>query len=221
MLDEWNVKVLASLPLGWIHVRNNITYDTDTGNNGSFQNGVVIPNMQINDIWYQLGEGGIVQVVVNIMRTVGGQIVQVGVASDGTNWNSVTGEIDQTELSPINLDAGFYYDVQWFQEFGLTPHISKVILDDGTHAVQFTVTDDFNVPTQMVDYEKLVIGIDTLATFEEETGHFISKEAIVRFEDGTQRIFEKITQDVFFESPDAEVLGFMAEKEEAVRKNLP
>jgi hypothetical protein len=88
-----NAKAIQNLKRGWMHVHQHIIFDTDTKNNGVLPNGIVLPLSQINDIWYQIDDQGLVIELVSIMLNSDGQFVQVGVSSDGTSWNSATNEI--------------------------------------------------------------------------------------------------------------------------------
>ncbi len=94
LLEGLNARAVESFTAGWLHVREVRIFDQDAENNGVLPNGEAIPDEYIQDTWFHLGKDKVVTEVVSIMRAMDGQIIQVGVISNGTGWNSVTGEVE-------------------------------------------------------------------------------------------------------------------------------
>jgi hypothetical protein len=214
-----NAKAVQNLKPGWIHVRQQITFDTDTKNNGVLPNGTAIPLSQINDIWYQIDDQGLVIEVVSIMLNSDGQVVQVGVISDGTSWNSATNEIaiaDQYKLD--GLDNSFLRDLQWLEKFGNLASISQIILPNNQIGLQITIGDKFDQPTKTIDYDKPAIGAETTAVFDQTTGNLISEKIVYIFDDESVRVYKSYTQDIKFEPPAVDVLNYLSEKANEVNK---
>ena len=217
ILREFNLKAIQGLKSGWLHVREEKTFDTDEPNNGVLPNGQSIPNHQLNDIWYHLNEDGLVLELVYIMRNSDGQIAQAGINSDGTSWNSATKEIslwDQFRLD--GLDGNFLKDLRRLKEIGNTITVEDMTLPNGGKGILFSIVGPPDKPIQLVNYIKPFIRGETRALFDASSGYLIQKEEIFFFEDGTQRISLSLTQMIQFESPTDEVLNYLSEKAKVV-----
>jgi hypothetical protein len=214
LVQIFNAQSVANLKATWIHVQQNIKYDNDLENLGVMPNGTAIPNAQINDTWYHVDDAGFVIEVVSIMRTSDGQIVQVGVCSNNTSWNSATNETSPYERFTLDgFDYGFLKkDLQWLEGSGHTATIANAILPNGDKGIEVVIGAKYDEPEKTNDYNKPSIQAETRAVFDSTTGYLVSRVVTVWFFDGSQRVFSSMIQKVTFESPTDEVLNFLSEK---------
>jgi len=219
LLQELNARATKDIKSVWLHIQEKKTFDTDTQNNGILPNGVAIPNEQINDTWYHVNDQGLVIESVSIMRTADGQIVQVGVSSNGTGWNSATDETGPQEQFKIEgLDSNFLNDLKWLEKFGDTAEITNVVLPNSNPGVQIVIATTYDTPVKTVDYSKVSTRAETRAVFDSSTGYLVSKDIVFWFEDGSRRIFSQLKQEITIEPPTDEVLNYLAEKDREVSK---
>lgn len=219
VIEQLNRKATDAIRSSWVHIREAKKFDTDLPNNGVLPNGVAIPNEQSNDIWYYVDEQGMITKTVSIMHDKDGNIVQVGVGSNGTSWNSATDEVDvQNYLQLEGLDGGFLKELMWLKSFGSNPVMKSVELPNGHPGVQITIIDKFDEPLDGDAYKVPAVAIETVATFDSTTGYLISWEKIFYFQDGARRIFSQITQEVQIEPPTEEVLAYLSEKDRRVER---
>jgi hypothetical protein len=220
LVQELNARAVAGLLSGWVHIQVNKNIDTDLQNSGILPNGNAIPNRQIMDIWYHLNAERLVIEGVTIMRTTDGQIVQVGVCSNDTSWNSGTDDITTSEPYIVNgFDYGFLKnDLQWLEGFGNTAVITQVILPSGGEGVQVVIDAEYEKPIVTNDFNKPTTRAETRAVFDSTTGYLVSREVTVWFVDGSQRVFNSLNQKISFESPTDEVLNLLSENGWRVKK---
>lgn len=217
MVENLNNKALSQLPVGWMHLREEKVFDTDAENNGVLPNGVAIPNHQINDIWYRLDASHHVVESVTIMRTAEGEIVQVGVYSNGTGWNSATEVTEPSEPTVLNaLDGQFLWGLK---KLGESSHQPQIIEEMSTDGIRFVIKERFDDnPMQLMDYKLPVIQAETRATFDQEKGYLLSKEVVFQFLDGSERASQSLKQEITFEKPTEEALSYIAKKEAEATK---
>ncbi|NCP16467.1 hypothetical protein GW866_05420 [bacterium] len=219
VIQNLNAKSISEIKSTWLHIQERQVFDTDLPNNGVLPNGMAIPNEQINDTWYHVNDQGLVIETVSIMRTTDGQVVQVGVSSNGTGWNSATDEIGaQEQFNLVGLDGGFLGDLMWLETFGKKPELVNITLPNRHPGVQVTILDKFDTPMKGDAYSKPAVSAETRATFDSVTGYLISKETMFWFEDGSSRVFSRVIQEITIESPTTEALSYLDEKERMVSK---
>jgi hypothetical protein len=214
MVQNLNAQAVTGVRPGWVRIQENIDFDTDSKNRGVLPNGMTIPNRQINDTWYHLNDERLAIEGVDIMRTTDGQIVQVGVSSNSTSWNSATNEVTTSEPIIVNgFDYGFLKkDLQWLEGFGDTAVVTQVVLPGGADGIQIVIGDKYDQPVRTNDYIEPSTRAETRAVFDSATGYLVSREVTVWFEDGSWRVLSSLTQKITFEAPTGEVLNFLSEK---------
>lgn len=215
MLEALNEKASASLQAGWLHIRVEEIFDEEISN-GVLPNGITIPNKQINDLWFHLDNNHMVYEAVSIMQSIDGEIVQIGVGSNGTAWNSATDAFDESSTPSVltGLDSGFLRDVTFVPDFGKPLEVEVTRVSDTE--VVFTAVDkpDIPMPITNSDYETPIIETVITAVFDPNTGYLVSMETVFRFADGSERVFRWLKQEISFEEPPAEILRLLAEKAE-------
>lgn len=217
VIEQLNKKATEAIRSTWVHIREVKKFDTDLPNNGVLPNGMAVPNEQINDIWHYIDEQGMITKTISIMRDKDGNIVQVGVGSNGTSWNSATGEVDGQDYFQLEgLDGGFLRELMWLKSFGSNPVMKSVELPNGHPGVQVEIVEKFDEPLDGDDYKVPIVGAETVATFDSITGYLISWEKIFYLQDGSKRVFSRLIQEVQIEPPTEEVLTYFDEKERRV-----
>ncbi len=214
VLQGLNRNALATLRTGWVHLHEEKHLFTDIEDNGVLPNGAAIPNDQINDIWFNIGPDNHVLQTISIMRTIDGQIVQVGVISNGKTWNSATNEVQAADIIEFEgFDSGLLRDLQRLQAFGAEVEISDKQTPDGHEGIQVIIRDIFDAPMKDEVFSRPIIAAETLALFSKETGYLIQKEIVFTFDDDSQRIFSQVIQEIKFEQPTEDVLGYLVQLE--------
>jgi len=200
------------LSSGWIHIKAEIHYDVDEGNNGVLPNGAVIPLDQLNDECYHLNKNLIVDEMISTMRTMDGQIVQVGVGKNGVVRNSASKETVAVDYEKINgFDMNFLNDLINMQDFGIQPRLIRVSVPDGRAGIQIETSEKYESPIKSVDYEKLLTKAETKILFDEENGCLLEKTVVFTFEDGSERVFCQLYQEVAKEDPPKDVLIYLTD----------
>ncbi len=209
ILQSLNGIAAKRLSPGWVHIHTEIVSDNDAGNHGVLPNGAAIPLHQVNDFWVLVNEDKLVTESVSIMRSADGEIVQVGTYLNGISNNSVIDDPVSQEPSSISFDRNFLSDLRRFQEHGEIVTFREFVDEDGKTKIEFSSSSIFEVPIKMVDYDQSLISMETHVVFDKENGVLLSKETIAHLEDGTERIVQKLTQEITFDPPDAEALAFL------------
>ncbi len=214
VLQSLNMKVAENLKPGWVHVHTEIVSDTDMGNNGVLPNGVAIPLHQINDAWYLLNEENLVVESVFIMQTTNGDIVQVGTYKNGVGNNSVIDDPVSEQPSPLILDGGLSRAITHMRERGEVFTFREFVDANGVTKVEFNSSVTFEIPIKSANYNQRTISNRSHIVFNKETGVMVLKEIIVYLENGTERVFQKLTQEVTQEAPTDEAMEFLNERDE-------
>lgn len=71
----------------------------------------------------------------------------------------------------------------------------------------------FDAPEKDEEFSRPIIAAETLALFSKETGYLIQKEIVFTFDDDSQRIFSHVFQEIKFEQPAEDVLGYLVQLE--------
>lgn len=186
--QELNNKALASINEGWVFVSEYQKHDVDPlppveG---------LIPLTDTNtDIWYYINSSGMVDRFVTIQKTMDGQIVQVGVFSDGTAWNTMVNEI--VPMEPFSFERNDYGLSRYLK----TPDIKiNNVVKDGAESTEFMVAITEKVPVDMLDYEKALTSTEYYYVFDVSTGFLVNQKTIVVLEDGTKRELDNIQIEI-------------------------
>ena len=214
VLQSLNEKAAANLEPGWIHVHTEKFSDMDSGNHGVFPNGVVIPLHQVNDFWAFLNEDQLVIESVSIMRSIEGEVIQVGTYKNGIGNNSVIDDPNAHEPSPIVLDWNFSHDLERMRENGEMVTFREFADEDGAMKVEFRSLSIFEVPIKSIDYDQPLVSMETRVLFDKESGVLELKEVIAHLEDGTERVSQRLMQEITQEVPTSEALVFLNERDE-------
>jgi hypothetical protein len=196
---------------GWIYIRSETVYDTDTENNGVLPNGMEIPLAQVSEEWYHINEAGLVDQSVSAMYNVDGETVQIDVVNNGVSWNSATDET--TDWSPYAFGdtSGGLADLAQsaLEETGQTLEMvtEKV---NGRNVSTFTLPYTLTPPLKFPDYDQTATEITTIVSLDNKTGLAVAYTQVMTLEDGSQRTFYHT--DVEFQAdatPPDEILALL------------
>lgn len=197
---------------GWLYIKTHRTHDIDAENFGVFSNGQELPKEYIFEDWFFINERGLIEQSVSIQTAMDGDIVQVGVYSDGTSWNTAVDEVRyQAPASFIGFDAGLQSELN-NETLTMIPVVEN---DKQLMKYDFTLTE--KEPVLADEYFKPQTSMKMEYFFDQSTGFLLRFKQTVFLEDGTQRIFD------FFESdyqigrePPPDVLAYFDKKQERV-----
>lgn len=194
---------------GWLHMVSYSKFDNDSGNNGEFPNGRVIPNEQIMDVWFLLDETHQVVRSASFMQTMDGTIVQAHIFSSGMSWDPITGI--RAESLPFEFSAAdfsIHKAVQMLVEYG-NPKVT-ITEFEGREVIQITDIEIYPEPiTNSVDFSQPITATEGYCYFDMETGQGFAKKVIVHFSDGSTRTFEETRSEISNEdSPPDDVLQY-------------
>jgi len=210
MLTSLNEKARQSYGNGWLHIREEQIFDTDLPNNGVLPNGEAIPLHQINDIWYWV-EDGKVTTTLTIMHDANGHVIQVGICKKGVSWNSATKDKGSCAPTPLVLDAGFQHEMKWQVSHGATiQKAGKLLLPESNKSgYQVVLATSWSTPWHGDAYEKGITEAVEKAWFDLQRGCLVEWQTIFHFEDGSERVFRRITWEVSSAPPSPEAMKFL------------
>ena len=207
------MKTQAAARSNWVYFKEYSKGEVDVSDFGAFENGQVLPTESISEQWMFVNEAGVVEQSISVQRTMEGEVVQVGVFSKGTGWNTATDEIipQPPEALSFELDYGLRF------EFLRSPdlQLSHSIGPDGKRLAQFVITKKEDQPVLVREYKKPQQAMEVRYLFDEDTGFITSLEAIAHFEDGTERVYQSIQVEVKLGvTPSAEVYEYLQMKQD-------
>jgi hypothetical protein len=189
---------------GWVHVIQNIVYDTDRENRGTMATGIVIPLIQEVSIWYHINQEKLVYQYVLETNTPEGETIETTVFYNEMMYNLVTNTSQQ--LNPYSLGG---LDFQFSDEVAtyLSSSGNHLTVSDGDFngkpVTIFTLDQKLDSPAAYDDFNQPVTGAGTIATFDKESGYLLKLQRIVTLQDGTRRNFftDTITIETGVEPP--------------------
>jgi hypothetical protein len=235
LLEGFHVKAINGLKLtletlyekqdngeksAWIHTREEIVYDTDEENLRAFPNGIIIPKEQKNDFWRHLDADGKIFEAIFIQRSFDGIIGQVAIQYNGKCWENATGSITNCGNGILEtiISDNFLKEVKWLLSFDIQPQPTRrVTLPNGNEGIEIIIGSKHE-PENPIEFKKPVVEDYYKGRFDIKTGYMVEQEHIVTFEDGSTRIFEHITLEITFESPNYEALKYFEEGKKELTK---
>ena len=197
---------------GWLYIKESGEGDGDLSGRGSLPNGQDIPINYTSEIWYHFDDQLRVIEFVSIQRDANGQAVQIGVHSNGTSWNSATGETSALEPFVLStLDYGFAEQATAFAASSQVDEMAVVL--NGKPALLFSSLESYPEPLLMAEANQSVVANEGRAYLDPETGQLLQHEIIAHLSDGTQRVVSRVVLE--FKPnviPTAEVLELLASR---------
>jgi hypothetical protein len=200
-----NAKAIALINKpGWVHVTENIVYDTDKENRGVMANGQPIPLVQTVDIWYHINTSKLVYEYVWAMTSQDGETVEAIVYLHNLIYNLTTNI--SNPLNPYylgSLDYQFSDELDYYiSSSGGHPVVTTDELDGKTVNV-FTLDQKLDSPRTTEDYTQPINAVGSIAYFDAESGLLLKMERTVILADGSKRTFytDNITVETGVEPP--------------------
>jgi hypothetical protein len=180
-------RVLINQP-GWVHVTENIVYDTDNPDRGTLSTGQAVPLVQTVDIWYHINEEKLVYQYVWMMSTKDGETIEVSVFLNNMVYNLTTNVTNPLNPYTLNLDYQFSDEMDSFISRNGHPLVSTADVN-GKTATVFTLNEQLDSPRTVVDFAQGINAAGSIAFFDTETGLLLKREQTVTLADGTKRTF--------------------------------
>ncbi len=194
---------------GWVHVTENIVYDTDKANRGTLSNGQTVPLVQQVDIWYHINDSKLVYQYVWIMSAQNGDAVETSVFLNNLLYNLTTNVSNPLNPYTLALDYQFADEMDYFISNSGHPVVTTAQVN-GKTATVFTLDQQLATPRTTEDYTQTITAIGSIASFDSESGMLLKLERTVTLADGSKRIF--FTDNVTIETgvePTDEVLNYV------------
>lgn len=208
--DQLNQKALTATRSGWLHGREHRKYDIDAPNFGVHPNGMAIPTEEETDFWFYFNDEGFIERSVTIVRNMDGQVVQAGIYSNGTSWNTATNEIRSDEMFPWGY--GFDYGLHYYLD---NPDLTWSNSSDQNDkpVTTFTIRVQEDKPAVVEEFSSPILAMDHYYYFDTETGFLSHTYSIAHLENGSQRIFEDIRVEFSTGvTPPPDVLAYFEQK---------
>jgi hypothetical protein len=209
LLDQ---QKLALKQGGWLYLKMHRMHDIDADNFGTFPNGQKIPTESIQEGWYYVNQNGVIERSVFIETAMNGDIVQVGVYSDGTSWNTAVDEVTSRAPSSFSgIDFGLQSDLS-NKTLTMTPFV-----ENNKQLLKYSVTVNEEKHPTTGEYNQPLTEMKTDYIFDQSTGFLIRYQQTALLEDGRQRIFDLADVDMQIGiEPPPYVMSYFDKKQERV-----
>ena len=203
------------LHAGWLHSIQEYSSDTDRGSNGMLENGAVLSANHFWECWLHLDKTFQILQSICAQTNLDGSIIQVGVRSGSTSWNSAIDEIstvdDPSPAYITDIDAL----LRRMAKIGVELETETVSDQEGKSLIQFSYGWAEESPVPLEAYNLPVTRWDYIHQFDPETGILVNYQEWVSFEDGSQRIIQQTVTQVFeiVEMAPEEILNYLSELE--------
>jgi hypothetical protein len=195
---------------GWVHVTENIVYDTDKKDRGTLSTGQTIPLIQIVDIWYHINDYKLVDQFVWNMSSQDGKTIETTVFMDNKYSNLTTNESSSMSPYSLTLDYQLENDMEKFLSKSHNHPVVKSVEMDGKKATEFTMDLKLDNPTTYEDFTQSVVATGTVAYFDSESGYLLKLERNVTLADGTKRNY--FTDDIVIDTgaqPTQDIINYV------------
>jgi hypothetical protein len=153
LLTDLTVKGrLAVNQPGWVHVTENVVYDTDNQDRGKLPNGLAIPLVQTIDIWYHIGEDKRVYQYVWALNTQDGQILETIVFRNNLAYNLTTNISEALNPFPLSLDFQFASELDNFISDSNNHPVVTTAKINGKTVTVFTLNAQLDTPRTTTDF---------------------------------------------------------------------
>ncbi len=183
---------------GWVHVTQNIVYDTDKEDRGTLPNGQVIPLVQVIDIWYHINENKLVYEYVWSLNSQDGQTIAINVFRNNMVYDLINNISNPQNPYTLTLDYQFADEMDNFiATSGNHPVVETVELNGKTTTV-FTLDEKLTSPRTTEDYSQPITAFGSIVYFDSENGLLLKLVRTVTLADGSKRTF--YTDDLTIET---------------------
>lgn len=174
---------------GWVHVTENVVYDTDSQDRGKLPNGQAIPLVQTIDIWYHINADKRVYQYVWALNTQEGQTLETIVFRNNLAYNLTTNLSEALNPFPLSLDFQFGNELDNFiSDSNNHPVVTsdKII---GKTVTVFTINTQLDTPRTTTDFTQPIIADGSIAYFDSESGFLLRLLRTVVLADGSKRTY--------------------------------
>jgi hypothetical protein len=194
-------RLLVNQP-GWVHVTENIVYDTDSKDRGTLVNGTVVPLVQTINIWYHINSEKLVYEYVWLMSDQSEKIIDVGVFMNNNLFDLINNSSTPQNPYPLSLDYQFANEMDSFISRNGHPVVTTAIVN-GKNATVFTLDENLSAPKTSTDFTQPYNAAGSIASFDSDTGLLLRIIRTVTLADGTKRTFytDNITVETGVEPP--------------------
>ena len=174
---------------GWVHVIQNVVYDTDKQDRGTMPSGKAIPLVQVIDIWYHINEQKQVYEFVWNLSSQDGQQVDMTVFRNNNVYDLVTNSSNPQNPYNLTLDYQFLDEMNYFiAKSGNHPVVTTGELN-GKNTTVFTLDEKLASPRTTEDYTQPITSSGSIAYFDSQSGLLLKLERTVTLADGSKRTF--------------------------------
>lgn len=188
---------------GWVHVVENIVYDTDTKDRGTLSSGQTIPLVQTIDIWYHIDQEKRVYQYVWTMSTQDGQEVEKIVFRNNLMYNLTTNISEALNPYPLALDFQFADEMDTFISNSKNHPVVATAQVNGKAATVFTLSEQLDSPRTTTDFTQPITTAGSIAYFDPDSGLLLRLLRTVVLADGSKRTYytDNITIDPGVQPP--------------------
>lgn len=188
-IESLNAKsALALSKTGWVYTKEISKYNSEQ-KNGTLPDGTIIPSEYIIESWFYVNEKGLSNEGITIMSALDATIIQTSISKNNQVWSSVTNEQDFWYPQPVSaMDFGFLNEAkEYFKKTGQEPEIVETEVG-GRKVAIFTLNEKLSEPMTLVDENKAIAGIKTIAIFDIETGDIANFQKMFIYDDGSEKL---------------------------------
>jgi hypothetical protein len=191
-----NARLTVNQP-GWVHVVENIVYDTDNQDRGKLSTGQTIPLVQAIDIWYHINDSKRVYQYVWTMSSQDGQTVETIVFRNNLAYNLTTNISEALNPYPLSLDFQFADELDNFISNSKNHPVVTTAEINGKSTTVFTLNEQLDTPRTATDFTQPITAAGSIAYFDAESGFLLRLLRTVVLADGSKRTY--YTDDITIE----------------------
>jgi hypothetical protein len=174
---------------GWVHVIENIVYDTDAKDRGKMPSGQVVPLVQKIDIWYHINDEKRVYQYVWTMTAQDGTEIQKIVFRNNLMYNLTTNISEALNPYPLSLDFQFADEMDTFIANSKNIPVVTTANINGMTATVFTINEQLATPKTTTDFTQPITSAGTIAYFDPDNGFLLRLMRTVVLADGSKRTY--------------------------------
>jgi hypothetical protein len=174
---------------GWVHVIENIVYDTDAKDRGKMPSGQVVPLVQKIEIWYHIDDQKRVYQYVWTMTAQDGTEIQKIVFRNNLMYNLTTNISEALNPYPLSLDFQFADELNTFIANSKNIPVVTSAEINGKTATVFTLDEQLDTPRTTTDFTQPIINAGSIAYFDRDSGFLMRLMRTVVLADGSKRTY--------------------------------
>jgi hypothetical protein len=188
---------------GWVHVVENIAYDTDAQDRGKLPSGQAIPLVHSIDVWYHINEDKRVYQYVWTMSSQDGKTIETIVFRNNLAYNLTTNISEALNPYPLSLDFQFVNEFDVFISNGNGNPAVMTEEINGKTATVFTLNEQLDTPRTTTEFTQPITADGSVAYFDSENGFLLRLLRTVVLADGSKRTYytDNITIDPGVQPP--------------------